>query len=101
MGTWSPQNRYDAAGGKNATARPTAFIRATPRQDYLVHRPTVRRSLKMALMERLAFQQVVSDLVMRRPYMQDDYYYPPLSLMNLSFRPPYVSTVADKAVSAR
>lgn len=27
MGTWSPQNRYDAAGGKNATARPTAFIR--------------------------------------------------------------------------
>jgi hypothetical protein len=42
-GPWSPQNRYGAASGKNAAARPPALIRSTPRQHYLVGRPTMRR----------------------------------------------------------
>jgi hypothetical protein len=57
---------------RTGTARPvgkccsttTVLIRSTPRQHYLVGRPTVRRPLKMTLMKRLAFQQVAGDLVM-------------------------------------
>src|SRR5277367_5794021 len=39
-GPWSPQNRYDAASGKNVAARRLALIRSTPRQYCLVDRLT-------------------------------------------------------------
>jgi hypothetical protein len=58
-GPWSRQNRYDAASGKNAAARPPALIRSTPRQHCLVNHPTVRRPLSeplvMTLMKHPAF----------------------------------------------
>jgi hypothetical protein len=42
---WSPQNRYDAASGKNVAARRLALIRSTPRQHCLVDRPTCASTL--------------------------------------------------------
>ena len=39
-GRWSPQNRYDAASGKNVAARRLTLIRSTPRQHCLVDRLT-------------------------------------------------------------
>src|ERR1700722_19196732 len=71
----SPQNRYDAATGKNVAARRLTPIRLTPRQHCLIDRLTPVSTLTMTPMKRPAFQKVAGDLVIRRPQIQD-YYYP-------------------------
>jgi len=58
--------RYDVASEKNTSARPPGLIRLTPRQHFLIDRPTVGRPLIMTLMECLTFQ-VAGDLFTRRP----------------------------------
>src|SRR5271170_552470 len=58
--------RYDVASEKNTSVRPPVLIRSTPRQHFLVDRPTVDRPLTMTLMKRLTFQ-VAGDLFTRRP----------------------------------
>jgi hypothetical protein len=50
--------RYDVASEKNASVRRLAFIRSTPRQYFLVDRPTMGLPLAMTLMECLAFQVI-------------------------------------------
>jgi hypothetical protein len=93
-----PPNRYDVASERNASAGPLALICSTPRQHYLVGRPTVRRPLAVTLMKRLALQPGAGDLITRRPEMQD-HCYPPSRLANRPIIPPHVSTDDDNAAS--
>jgi hypothetical protein len=93
-GPWSPQNRYDAASGKNVAARRPTLIRSTPRQHCLVDHLTPASTPDNDTDEApgVPAGRVAGDMIMRRPQIQDS---SPSSFVHQSITPP-VSTVVDQ-----